>query len=385
MAPLIPFIPLIAAGIGGATALYSGYKADKQNQATQQQMQNTQNQQMGLFNQAQQLIPGMQGISNLYGQAGQGFLRDRGALDGIMRNYGDLYDQMGRLYQQDGAAEGAGYIRHLLGGENSPLSQYMALARQGGNDGGAAGALMGNASGVMGAVNPEAYANQARLAGNDALGQLTSGLAARGIAASGASSRLGASTLSRLYADAAARGNQDRLQAYGISNSALSAAGNMNLARTAQQASLYGQGLQTAAGLAQGLANLGMQSQNQRANLLGQMGNTLGAQQGNILAGSGLLGNFLQGLQGQYGMQQGIGNMYNNQAGLLGGIYNQQQGQINPNPYGGFGAALGAFGNAGANYLNWQAGQNQQPMTPFTPYQQPARNTGGPFGVSYSH
>ena len=59
---------------------------------------------MGLFDQAQQLIPGMQGISNQYGQANQGFLQDRQALDGVMRNYGGLYDQMGRLY---GTAPGA--------------------------------------------------------------------------------------------------------------------------------------------------------------------------------------------------------------------------------------------------------------------------------------
>lgn len=374
MPAVIPFIPLIAAGIGGATALYSGYKADKQNQAVQQQMQNTQNQQMGLFSQAQQLIPGMQNISNLYGQGATGFLADRDRLGALNGQYGGLMDQMNRLYNSGGIGD---ILTMMRGGANVQAGQI--------TDGGYGAQLAGNASAVMRDTNPEVYREQARLAGNDAMGQIASQLAGRGIASSGTSSRLGASTLSRLYADAAARGQQDRLNAYGISNNALGAAGNMALNRSQGQVSadLQAAGIRNSALGAVG--NLAMSEQAHRAGLLTQISNMLGAQQGNILAGSGLLGNFLQGLQGQYGMQQGIGNMYNNQAGLLGGIYNQQQGQINPNPYGGFGAALGAFGNAGAQYLNWQAGQNQQPMTPFTPYQQPARNTGGPFGVSYSH
>lgn len=412
MPAVIPFIPLIAAGIGGATALYSGYKADKQNQAVQQQMQNTQNQQMGLFSQAQQLIPGMQNISNLYGQGAAGFLADRDRLGGIGQQYGGLLDQMQRLYGQNPTAESVNGMRGLLGqnpgaegtaglrgllSQNSGVGNIMKLMQNAGDvqaggvsDGGYGAQLGANAQNVLAATDPGVYRQQAQLAGNDALGQLSSQLASRGIASSGTSSRLGASTLSRLYADAAARGQQDRLNAYGISNSALGQAGNLALGQSqaqvnadlqaagmrnsalgqmgnlmlqnrGQEAGLWGQlanlGMQQGnfqAGLLGQMGQMGLSNQQQQAGLLGQMGNLLSGQQGNILAGSGLLGNYLQGLQGQYGMQQGLAGLYNQQAGLLGGIYNQQAGQINPNPYGGFGAALGSFGNAAANYLNWQ-------------------------------
>lgn len=354
---LIPFIPLIASGVGAAASLYSGYKADQRNQQVQQQQQQTQDKQMGLFDQANALIPGMQGISNLYGQAGQGFLGDRNQLQYLQGQYDPLMQQMGRLYNQDPTAQGRGYMQNLLTDPNGAASLMMNLARNGASDGGAANALMGNAQGVLSATDPSHYFAQAREAGNEAMGQLAAQMAGRGILSSGTTSRIGAATLAKLYSEAGARANQDRLNAYGISNNAYGQAGGLNLQRAGQQASLLGQAGNMQAGLAQGLASLGLQGQGQQLGILGQIGNLLGAQQGNVLQQSGLLGNYLQGLQGQYGMQQGIGNMYTDQAGLLGGLYKQQGQNINPNPYGGFGAALGSFGNAGANYLNWQQKQ----------------------------
>lgn len=363
---LIPFVPLIAAGIGAGTAIWSGNKAAQQNGQIQQGMAQTQQKQMGLFDQAQQLIPGMQGISQQYGQAAQGFLQDRAALDNISRGYGGLYDQMNRLYGQGNpAAEGMDLMRGMLSQDPTAAGRGALsglLSRAAGSDDGAVDALRANAAGVLSATSPDVYREQARLAGNDAMGQLASQLASRGVASSGASSRLGASTLSRLYADAAARGQQDRLNAYGQSNSALSAAGNMALQRRGMEANLAGQlaglemqGQQHRAGLAGQLAGLGMQGGQYQAGLLGQLGNILGAQQGNILQGSGLLGNYLQALQGQYGMQQGIAGMYTQQGQALGGMWNQQASQVNPNPYGGVGAALGAIGNAGAQFMDWRA------------------------------
>lgn len=409
MPALIPFVPLIASGIGAAAGLYSGYKADQRNQQIQNQMQQTQDRQMGLFDQAQQVIPGMANIANAYGQAAGGFLGDRNALAGLQGQYGGLMDQMNRLYNTNLTGDAVNGLRGVLN-QGSGVNGILDMMRGGANvqagtitDGGYGARLGQNAQGVMNDTNPGVYRAQARLAGNDAMGQLAAQMGARGILSSGTHSRLGAATLSRLYADAAARGQQDRLNAYGISNSALGAAGNMALNQSqgqvsadlqaagirnsalsqmgnlalnnqGQQASLWGQ-----------LLNAGLQQGNFQAGLLGQMGNMLGAQQGNVLAQSGLLGNYLQGLQGQSGMLGNIANLYNNQAAALGGMYQQQGQQVNQNPYGGFGAALGSMGNAAAQYLNWQAQQQVQPggmMLPPT-YTPPAGATAGPFRVAY--
>lgn len=368
MPAVVPFIPLIASGISAASGYFSGKQQQKQNEQIQQGMAQTQAQQQALFNQAQQVIPGMQQVAQGYGVANGAFLGDRQALGELGGQYGALTDQMARLYQQGNpAAEGMGLLRGLMGYD--PAAQGDAalaglLNRAGGSDDGAAAALRANAAGVMRATDPGIYQRQAEQAGNAAMSQIGSAMASRGILSSGTTSRVGAATLSRLYSDAAARGQQDRLNAYGISNSALGAAGNMALQRTGMEASLAGQlaglGIQRGqyqAGLANQLAGLGMQGGQYQAGLLGQMGNLLGAQQQNILAGSGLLGNYLQGLQGQYGMQQGIAGLYNQQAGALGGMWNQQASQVNPNPYGGAIAGIGAIGNAAAQYMDYRAKQ----------------------------
>ncbi|KQR22861.1 hypothetical protein [Deinococcus sp. Leaf326] len=313
MPAILPLVPLITGVLGAGAAAYSGYQSNQANQRTQNAMDATQQRQMGAYDQANQQIPGMQGVANTTAQAGQGFLADRQAFADLNGQYAPLMAQMQRLYGQDPTSEASGYLRAQLGtnGEAARLRQ--------------------NATDVLGATSTDAYNRQAQLAGDDALGQLSSSLAARGIASSGASSRLGASTLARLYADAQARGQQDRLSAYGISNNALQAAGGM-------QSSIASQ-----------LGQMGLAGQQQQAGLLGQMGNLLGAQQQGIQAQSGALGNYLAALQQQYGQQQGIANQYMQQGNAMGGVYGQQQQQINPNPYGGLGAALGGIGTAAGN------------------------------------
>ncbi|AWN24211.1 hypothetical protein DKM44_14035 [Deinococcus irradiatisoli] len=338
----MPWAPIAAAIIGAGAGLFSGYKADKRNQQIQGQMQQTQDRQMSLYDQANSLIPGMQGLMGQYGNANQGFQDLMGQLDGVNGQYGGLLGQIRGLYSQ---------------------------AQNGGpGDGGAAGMLMSNAQGALNDVNPAAFRAQAMLSGNDALGQLGAQMAGRGILSSGATSRLGASTLSRLYANAAAQGQQDRLNAYGISNNAASAAGNLALQGQGQQNSFL-------------------------QNLLGMQQGVIGAQGQGVLAQGGLLGNYLGGLGQQFGMQQGIANQYNQQAGALGGMYQQQSSQINPNPYGGFGAALGSIGTAVAGYygnqqqgqyLDWLKGQQGSSMPTYggyTPYYNPAPATPLPFST----
>jgi hypothetical protein len=315
--------------VGAGAAAYSGYQANQANQRTANQMDATQQRQQGAYDQANQQIPGMQGVANTTAMAGQGFLADRQAMSDLNGQYAPLMAQMQRLYDMDPAGEASGYLRQQLGAN------------------GEAARLRQNATDVLGATSTDAYNRQAQLAGDDALSQLSSNLASRGIASSGASSRLGASTLSRLYADAQARGQQDRLSAYGISNSALQAAGGM-------QSSIAGQ-----------LGQLGMAGQQSRAGILGQMGGLIGQQQQGVQAQAGLLGNYLQALQSQFGMQQGIAGQYMQQGNALGGIYNQQAQNINPNPWGGLGSSLGAIGNAGAylgNYMQGNRGQGAPPM-----------------------
>lgn len=128
MPAVIPFIPLIAAGIGAGTAVYSGVQADKRNQT-----------QIGLANQ--------------------------------------------NMQQQQGL------IQQLMSG-----------------------------------ITPQAYQQQAALAGKDAMSQLASDFAQRGMLSSGALGTAGANALTKLQADAAARYQQDRTNAYGM---ALNARGNM--------------------------------------------------------------------------------------------------------------------------------------------------------------
>ena len=116
----IPFIPLIAAGIGGAASLYGGYRQDKANQAV-----------------------------------------------------------------------------------NAQAAQSTAAQQQ----------LIGQ---LMAGISPDAYRAQAAQAGETALGQLSANFAQRGMLNSGALTTAGAQTLSRLYTDADARYQQDRMNAIGM-------------------------------------------------------------------------------------------------------------------------------------------------------------------------
>lgn len=117
---VIPFIPLIAAGIGGATSLYSGYKADQRNQ-------------------------------------------------------------------------------QALGQANAATAAQQALIQN-----------------LMAGINPQAYQQQAQVQTQDALAQLSSNFAQRGMLNSGALTTAGMQAASRAQADAAARYQQDRLSAYSM-------------------------------------------------------------------------------------------------------------------------------------------------------------------------
>lgn len=291
MAAALPFIPAITSGIGLVSGLLGGNKAEQRNQQIQGQLDGLFGQQQGLFNQIGAYRPGMEALINQQQGALGGLMQDRESLGGLM-----------------------GQMQTLLG--RAGAFQPGAIG-----DGGAASALMGNANQVLASTDPSAYRAQAQFAGQDALRQMQSDMAQRGTGASGLASALGAQSLSRLYADASARGQQDRLQAAGLANGAYQAAGGLNLQASDLRNRAANDNLQLQAGL------LGQQAglTNQRAGLLGQY--------------VGGLGNLL----GQYGaLQQGLMG----QAGLLGQMYGQQAQGINPNPYGGFSQALGSFGNA---------------------------------------
>lgn len=120
MPAVLPFIPLIASGIGAGTALYSGYRAEQRNQ-------------------------------------------------------------------------------QALAQANQATQAQQALISQ-----------------LMSGISPQAYQAQAQQAGQDALGQLASNFAGRGMLSSGALHTAGAQTLSRLYTDANAAYQRDRMQAYGM-------------------------------------------------------------------------------------------------------------------------------------------------------------------------
>ena len=68
----------------------------------------------------------------------------------------------------------------------------------------------------MAGISPDAYRAQAAQAGETALGQLSANFAQRGMLNSGALTTAGAQTLSRLYTDADARDQQDRMNAIGM-------------------------------------------------------------------------------------------------------------------------------------------------------------------------
>lgn len=179
---ILPFLPLITAGVGAATSLYSGYKANQRNQAN-------------------------------------------------------------------------------LNAANGATAAQQALIQN-----------------LMSGINPAAYQQQAQMQTQDALGQLSSNFAQRGMLNSGALTTAGMQAAARAQTEAAVRYQQDRMSAYSMA----------------------------------------------------------------------------------LGGQQAVGSQYRQ--------------NINPDPYGGFGASLGAVGTAAGQYLMGRYGQ----ATPGT------TGVGVPgFGVSY--
>jgi hypothetical protein len=132
LAGLAPFVPLIAAGIGGATSLIGGMRADRQNQQANQQANAATAQQQALI---QQLMSGI--TPDAYraqaAQAGQGALSQlaanfagRGMLSsGALHTAGantlaQLYTDANSKYQQDRM----GAYQMALGGQQAIQGQY---------------------------------------------------------------------------------------------------------------------------------------------------------------------------------------------------------------------------------------------------------------------
>lgn len=120
MPALIPFAPLIASGLGAATSLYGGYRANQANQAN-------------------------------------------------------------------------------LNAANNATAAQQALIQQ-----------------LMSGINPQAYQQQAQMQTQDALGQLSSNFAQRGMLNSGALTTAGMQAAARAQADAARQYQADRMSAYSM-------------------------------------------------------------------------------------------------------------------------------------------------------------------------
>lgn len=349
----------------------------------------------GLKGQYGGLDAGYQGLDGKYQGLGQG-------LTGISGQYGDL----GKLLAGLGG-QYAGLGGQLQGLDGQYASQGNAIGNlmaQLGGQGtyradttGQQNALMQNGQGLMASLNPDAYRNQARLAGEDAMSQMSADLGARGVGGGGLSGQLAARSLSRLYADADSKLNADRLQGANIANNAYGQAGQLNIStagtnNAAQQnfgqlmASLIGQqGNMTGARaglIGQQASMIGQQAgingqqagylgaqaglNGQQASYLGQQGGLLG-QRGNLLGQQQGLVQLLSSIFGQQaGVQQGIvgqqlagtqfqQNQALNQAQIKGGQAASLNQNINPNPYGGATAGINAFGTAFGNYQNQQA------------------------------
>ena len=365
-------MPLIGGGLSLVSGLIGGNQAAKQNAALQQRADGFYDQQQGAINSMLGQAGNMQGVigqqqANIGQQ--QGLL---GGYGGISNQIGGLAGQAGGLASQYGADTNSllGQFQSLMArAGQSPVSAGAAATGMISDNGGAQG-LMKNAQGMLSETDPGVYRTQASLTGQDALGQLNADLASRGIASSGAGGRLGASTLAKLYSDAAVHGQQDRLTARQAAGSMIGQAGSLGL----QQSGLSVQNAQMVNN--QALQNAEMQNRYGQAgsqlmaSLLGQQGQMLDNRYGNMLQGlqmqrglygdqAGLLGQQLAGLgsingqlgniNGQYG---GIASLYGNAAGMYGNAAAGQQNQMNPNPWGGVGAGLGAIGNA-AGAFQW--------------------------------
>ena len=369
------------------------------------------------------LDAGYQGLASGLSSLDPAYQGLSGRLDGIDGQYGGLaqllsglsgkYDALGGQFQgldSQYAQQGnsLGNLIAQLGGQGTHRADTTGMQD----------ALMQSGRGLMASLNPDAYRNQARLSGQDAMSQINADLGARGVGNGGISGQLAARSLSRLYADADSKLNADRLQGANIANNAYGQAGQLNIStagtnNAAQQnfgqlmASLIGQqGNMTGAragllGQQAGLigAQAGLNNQqagllgaraglnNQQAGLLGaraglngQQANMLGARaglnnqqagllgaQGGLLNQQQGLGQLLASLFGQMsGVQSGIvgqqiaGNQFQqnqalNQAQIKGGQAASLNQNINPNPNAGLTAGINSVGTAIGNYQNQQA------------------------------
>ena len=141
MPAVLPFIPLIAAGIGGGVSLYQGYKADQRNQQQIGQAQQSQGQQQALITQM------MQGVNPAAYQA-----QARGASQGALGQIASDFAQRGLN------SSGAMYTA----GANATNQAYTGAAAQYQHDRMSAyGAAMGGQQAVTQGygqfVNPDPY------------------------------------------------------------------------------------------------------------------------------------------------------------------------------------------------------------------------------------
>ena len=380
-------------GLGALIGLISGNQAQQRNNELQKRADGFYGQQGKAIDSMTGYAGPMQGVidqqQGLIGQQ-QGNI---GQQQGLLGGYGDLRGTLGGLAGQAGAL--TGQYGQDTGGL---LGQYQSLFQRAGGytpqqgaigDGGGAAALMQNARGMLGEVDPGVYQRSAQLAGNDAMSALGNSLASRGIASSGTMGRVGASTLAKLYADSAARGQQDRLTARQAAGSMYGTAGGLGLQASGlniQNAQMVNQAQQQQSGLLASL--LGQQGQlmdnrfgntlqglQMQRGLAGDQGNLLGQQLAGLTGLNGQLGSMngqLGNINGQYG---GIANLYGNAASLYGNAAAGQQNQMNPNPYGGLTAGLGALGNALGALGQGGAGQTMRATAA------PGLGTMGAFGT----
>lgn len=132
MPALIPFIPLIAAGVGGATSLIGGMRADQQNQRANQQANAATAQQQALIQQmmagitpdayrAQAQQAGQGALSQLAASfAGRGMLNSGAHTTAGANTLAQLYTDANAKYQQDRM----GAYQIAMGGQQAIQGQY---------------------------------------------------------------------------------------------------------------------------------------------------------------------------------------------------------------------------------------------------------------------
>lgn len=132
LAGLAPFVPLIAAGIGGATSLYGGYKANQANQQANQQANAATAQQQALIQQmmagmtpdayrAQAAQQGESALSQLAANfAGRGMLSSGALHTAGATTLAGLYANADAKLQQDKM----GAYQMAMGGQQAIQGQY---------------------------------------------------------------------------------------------------------------------------------------------------------------------------------------------------------------------------------------------------------------------